>query len=93
MSADVEIVREAVYMGDNGQPCMCSDSGKCLMHGNQERAEAALKRLEAVVEAALVVLRRFAGRNDLDWYEGLYRAVEAVNHPSLRALGSPDQGE
>lgn len=39
-------IREAIYMGDRGQPCVCSEfSGKCYMHAQQERAEAALEEV------------------------------------------------
>lgn len=39
-------IREAIYMGDRGQPCACSEfSGKCYMHAQQERAADALGKL------------------------------------------------
>lgn len=58
-----DAIRQAIYMGDRGQDCVCSEQGgKCYMHAQQERAEAALDAVRSQIED------RDALEADLDRY-------------------------
>lgn len=64
-------IREAIFMGDRGQPCVCSEQGKCYMHAQQERAEAALSGVEKSVLAAVDFVTHEGGhqsRFGARWY-------------------------
>ena len=62
----VKAIREAIYSGQDWD-CCCSERGKCLLHGNRERAETALAKFcGALTEALDYVDPQFRDRWNLE---------------------------